>query len=186
MPQTFTVKLQKGEYQTSLNILRNHLNLDRTGSLDIEVWLPTNTTRVHLQQRCSNLYIIGFQGAKGKWYHFDGEEGGWGNPCGVGSNYNNLAPVSMMTPDMVDGLSSLSQFEPGAKIDTTLVVIAAAVIAEALRFATVATYFTGLFNGSFGKFDLNQVVPSKELKEKYFVHWSDKSKVNDPEVLLKL
>jgi hypothetical protein len=185
----FKVSLRPGKYQSTLGALRDFLLLKRTGYLDIELELPTEETPVNLQQRCSNLYIIGFKGAKDKatdkWYHFDGEEGGWGESCGVGSNYNNLADVPMMSTDMVDGLSSLAEFKPGMKIDTKLVVVAAAVIAESLRFATVTTYFTGLFNGCYGKFDLNQVVPTDKLKDKYFVNWNKLSGKNDPDVLVK-
>ena len=63
--------------------------------------------------------------------------------------------------------------------------MAAAVISESLRFAMVTTYFTGLFNGLYKTFNLNQLVPVGELKQKYFLHWDAMSKKNEPGVLLK-
>lgn len=180
----FVVSLRKHEYQSSLSALRSYLELTRTGYLDIELKLPNTDTPVHLQLRCADAYVIGFKGQDG-WYHFENEVGGWGASCGIGSNYNVLADVEEMTVGSVDGLVSLAKYKSGDKLDTKLVVLAAAVISESLRFATVTTYFTGLFNGFYNGFLLNQAVPSSELKKKYFLNWDNLSKQKDPGVLLK-
>jgi Ribosome inactivating protein len=180
----FVVSLRQHEYQTSLGALRNYLQNLREGYLDIELKLPSADTPVHLQLRCSDAYVIGFQGQDG-WYHFENEEGGWGKSCGIGSNYNVLADVGEMNVMSADNLSSLTKYKSGTQLDTKLVVMAAAVISESLRFATVTTYFTGLFNGLYKTFNLNQVVPVGELKQKYFLHWDAMSKKNEPGVLLK-
>ena len=84
-----------------------------------------------------------------------------------------------------DNLSSLSKYKSGSQLDTRLVVMAAAVISESLRFATVTTYFTGLCNGLYKTFNLNQIVPVGKLKQKYFLHWDALSKKNDAGVLLE-
>jgi hypothetical protein len=181
---SFVVSLRQHEYQTSLGALRTYLEETRTGYLEVELKLPTSDTSVHLQLRCSDLYVIGFKGAD-SWYHFDGEKGGWGASCGVGSNYNVLADVGQMTVGGVNNLGSLAKFKTGEKLDTKLIVTAAAVISESLRFATVTTYFVGLFNGFYNGFALNQAVPSSELKKKYFLRWDELSKQGDPGVLVK-
>lgn len=178
------VSLRRHEYQSSLSVLRNCVEDLREGSLDVELRLPNVATPVHLQLRCSDVYIIGFRG-QDQWYHLENEEGGWGVGCGVGSNYNFLAHVTEITVASVDNLSSLAKFKSGDKLDTKLIVIAAAVISESLRFATAATYFTGLFNGHYKGFLLNQTVPVAELKQKYFLNWDEMSKRNAPGVLLK-
>lgn len=180
----FVVSLRQHEYQTSLGALRNCLQNFRQGCLDIDLKLPTVDTPVHLQLRCSDAYVIGFHGQDG-WYHFENEEGGWGKSCGIGSNYNALADVAEMNVMSADNLSSLTKYKSGDRLDTKLVVMAAAVISESLRFATVTTYFTGLFNGLYKTFNLVQVVPVAEMKDKYFLHWDALSKKNDPGVLLK-
>jgi hypothetical protein len=180
----FVVSLRPREYQSSLGALRSYLENLRTGYLDIELRLPNVDTPVHLQLRCSDAYVIGFKG-EDRWYHLDKEEGGWGTSCGIGSNYNVLASVGQVTVGSVDKLAELAGFKTGDKLDTKLVVIAAAVISESLRFATVATYFTGLFNGLYNGFALNQTVPVGALKKKYFLNWSDLSRTNAPGVLLK-
>ena len=178
------VSLRRHEYQGTLNALRNQIDDQRVGYLDVELKLPYVNTEVHLQLRCSDAYIIGFRG-QNSWYHFDGEEGGWGTNCGLGSNYNVLPDVGQITVGSVDNLASLANFRSGTVLDGKLIVIAAAVVSESLRFATVATYFTGLFNGMYKEFQLNQVVPSGELKRKYFLNWADLSQKNDPGVLLR-
>jgi hypothetical protein len=180
----FVVSLRQHEYQTSLRALRDYLENARTGYLDLELKLPSLETPVHLQLRCADAYVIGFKGADG-WYHFENETGGWGAGCGIGSNYNVLADVPEMTVGSVDGLVSLAKYKSGDKLDTKLIVIAAAVISESLRFATVTTYFTGLFNGFYNGFALNQAVPSDQLKKKYFLNWDNLSKKGDPGVLLR-
>jgi len=178
------VSLRRHEYQGTLNALRDQVEGQRVGYLDVELKLPNVNTPVHLQLRCADAYLIGFRGRDG-WYHFDGEEDGWGKGCGVGSNYNVLADVGQITVGSVDNLASLANFKSGDVLDTKLIVIAAAVVSESLRFATVATYFTGLFNGMYKEFQLNQVVPAGELKRKYFLNWAELTQKKDPGVLLK-
>src|ERR1044071_7078938 len=99
----FLIDLNRGQYMVSLNTLRNFLCNVRQGYLTVCLRPPGTREHVELQMRCSNLYIIGFHGRDG-WYHFDGEEGGWGKNCGLGSNYNNLAQVRQVTLDMLSGL----------------------------------------------------------------------------------
>lgn len=146
--------------------------------------LPNVNTPVRLQIRCSDVYVVGFRGRDG-WYHLDGEKDGRGKSCGVGSNYNVLADVGQITVGSVDNLASLAHFKSGDALDTKLIVIAAAVISESVRFATVGTYFTGLFNGTYNEFQLNQVVPTDKLKRQYFLNWAEMSQRNLPGVLLK-
>jgi len=152
--------------------------------LNIHLKLPTLDTPVHLQLRCSDAYVIGLKGQDG-WYHFENEEGGWGTCCGVGSNYNVLADVVEMNVMSADNLSSLAKVKSGDTLDTKLIVMAAAIISESLRFATVTTYFPGLFNGLYKTFNRDQVVPVRVLKQRYILHWDAMSKRNDPGVLLK-
>jgi len=180
----FVVSLRQHEYQSSLKALRTYLENKRDGYLDIELKLPNSDAPVELQLRCKDVYVIGFKGEDG-WYHFDNEEGGWGKSCGVGSNYNALADVKEVTVASVDSLVDLAKFKSGEKLDTKLAVIAAAVISESLRFATVTTYFTGLFNGFYNGIALNQTVPLKDLKQKYFLNWDDLTQKKDTGVLIK-
>ena len=177
------VSLRRHEYQGSLNALRNHIDGQRAGYLDVELKLPYVNTPVYLQLRCSDAYIIGFRGQDG-WYHLDGEDGRGAN-CGLGGNYNVLPDVGQITVGSVDNLASLASFKAGNALDGKLIVTAAAVVSEALRFATVATYFTGLFNGMYKEIQLNQLVPAGELKRQYFLNWADLSEKNDPGVLLR-
>lgn len=181
---TVVVSLRRHEYQGTLNALRDQVEDQRVGFLELELKLPNVNTPVHLQLRCSDAYVIGFRG-RDDWYHFDDEKDGWGRSCGVGSNYNVLADVGQITVGSIDRLASLANFKAGDALDTKLIVIAAAVISESLRFATVATYFVGLFNGMYKEFQLNQVVPAASLKREYFLNWADMSKKNVPGVLLK-
>jgi len=179
------VSLRRHEYQGTLNALRNQIEGQRVGYLEVELKLPYVNTPVHLQLRCSDAYIIGFRGQDG-WYHFDDEEDGWGKKCGLGSNYNVLPDVGQITVGSVANLASLANFRSGNALDGKLIVIAAAVVSESLRFATVATYFTGLFNEVYKEVQLNQVVPSGDLKRKYFLNWADLSQKNDPGVMLRM
>lgn len=178
------VSLRRHEYQGTLSALRNQIDGQRVGYLDVGLKLPYVNTPVHLQLRCSDAYIIGFRGQDG-WYHLDGEEGGWGTNCGLGGNYNVLPEVGQISVGSVDNLASLANFRSGTMLDGKLIVIAAAVVSESVRHATVATYFTGLFNGMYQEFQLNQIVPSGELKRRYFLNWADLSQKNDPGVLLR-
>jgi len=109
-----------------------------------------------------------------------------GEPAaGSAVTMNVLPDGGQINVGSVDNLRSLATFRSGSVLDGKLIVIAAAVVSEALRFATVATYFTGLFNGMYQEFQLNQVVPSGQLKRQYFLNWADLSQKNDPGVLLR-
>ena len=180
----FVVSLRSHQYQSSLAALRNYLEKKRIGYLDVLLRLPSSSAEPELQLRCKDLYVIGFKGADG-WYHFENEEGGWGRDCGLGANYNHLLPVLQVTAASVDNLSRLVSFHSGQKLQPELAVIAAAVISEALRFATVATYFTGLFNGLYNGFPLNQIVPLDALKQRYFLNWDRLTKSGSTDVLIK-
>ena len=152
----FVVSLRQHEYQTNLGALRNYLQNLREGHLDIELKLPTVDTAVHLQlpMRTSSASRARTAGITSKMRRVVGKKL---------RHRQQLQRARRRRRDDImsaDNLSSLSKYKSGSQLDTRLVVMAAAVISESLRFATVTTYFTGLFNGLYKTFNLNQIVPS--------------------------
>lgn len=160
-----TIDLSPGKYQNSLNAYRMLLEAKPGPFLYVVLQTPAGVG-VGLQVRTSDSYIIGFHGAA-QWWGFDGEEGIWGTPVGTGCNYNNLGKVGDVTLADLTAIGKLASFAKGIVLDKRLVGISIAITSEAARFATVATYFTGL---------VNSVLPSASvdfelLKNTYFLHW---------------
>ena len=137
----------------------------------IAVRTPNGQT-VDLQIRVSNLYLIGFKG-EDQWYSFDGEAGAWGTSCGVGSNYNDLGYVGKVMYGDLNSIANLATFKKRRDVlDKRIIAILIA------RFATVATYFTGLTNsvGTEHSGHLATALGSKPidfelLKARYFNQW---------------
>lgn len=179
-----TIDLNPGAYQASLGSFRQLLETSdaKVPFLRVAVKTPGGG-RVELQIRQSNAYLVGFHGAD-SWYSFDGEKGGWGPSCGTGSNYSELGTVGTVTYDDLRKIGDLAKFKKGeSALDKRIIAILIAVVAEAARFATVATYFTGLVN-SVGTehgpalmhaLDINFEV----LKKAYFNQW-DKPPRTEP------
>jgi hypothetical protein len=176
------IDLNPRSYQSSMNAFRNLLEnaSPKVPFLLIAVRTPSAET-VELQVRHENAYVIAFKGADG-WYSFDGENGAWGTPCGTGSNYNELGAVGKIVYDDLKKLGELSRFKKGARLDKRLIAILIAVTSEAARFATVATYFTGLTNsvGTDHSPYLQGGVDFEYLKNNYFNQW-EKPPVNKME-----
>lgn len=160
-----TIDLAPGKYQNSLNAYRMLLEAKPGAYLRVAVSTPAGVV-VGLQVRTSDSYIIGFHGAN-QWWGFDGEEGVWGGPVGTGCNYNNLGKVGDVTVADLTAIGKLASFAKGVELDKRLVGITIAITSEAARFATVATYFTGLVNSVLP----NQFVNFEYLKNTYFLHW---------------
>jgi hypothetical protein len=184
----YKLSLRAGEYEKSLNALRQCIDKNRSGYFDVQPLLPDLQAEIHLQLKCTNLYIIGFKGIGQAEYHFEGEEDGWGESCGVKGNYNNLPMVDtidLSKDDAIKGHASvlnlelLTFFKKGKPLDAKLIVVAAAVVSESLRFRPVAALFAELFDRKRAE------VPLIDLKDRYFVNWAELSQKNDPVVLLK-
>jgi len=167
------VDLRPRQYQTSVNALRALLegSSSKVPFLRIAVRTPADEI-VELQIRQENAYVVAFNGADG-WYGFNGEDDAWGPPCGTGSNYNELGRVGTVTYDDLKRLGELARFRKGERLDKRLIAILIAVTSEAVRFATVATYFTGLVNsvGTEHSPYLAGGVDFEYLKRSYFTQW---------------
>jgi hypothetical protein len=183
----FAIHLEAGVYQRDISALRNHLDLQgvlqkggRSGYLTVALYPPNSDDFLELKVRCSDVYIVGFRGAD-QWYYLQGDkpEGADGSDTGVSGNYNSLGTVNNATADMFTAVLELKQYRKGAKLRGDLLVLVAAVVSEAVRFATVSTWFTGLFNG------LLPYVPLAQLKDKYFLNWSSFTKAGNLDVLLQ-
>jgi hypothetical protein len=147
------------------------LEADGSEFLDVAVRTPRSET-VQLQVRRQNAYIVGFRGATG-WWSFQGESGARGPSCGTGANYNDLGFVGRVTYDDLHAVGDISRFTKGARLDKRLLAIIIALTSEAARFATVATYFTGLTNsvGTEHSAYLPKAVDFEYLKNTYFKQW---------------
>jgi hypothetical protein len=171
-----TVDLNPSMYQSSLNFFRSLLETAHpsTKFLRIAVKTPAGDL-VDLQVRTQNAYIVAFHGAD-DWYYFDGEKDAWGQPAGISSNYSHLGSVGNITYDDLKNLGELGRWSKGSAINKRLVAITIAITAEASRFATVATYFTGLTNsvgtGYSGSL-MGMVVNFEHLKSTYFNSWQN-------------
>lgn len=168
------IDLRPARYQSSVNIFRTLLETVRGQTPFLLVAVRTTADQLlEIQVRRDDAYLMAFKGADG-WYHFDGEEGPvLGKPCGTGSNYNHLGHVGKITYDDLRNLGQLSNFSKGVKLDKRLCAILIAVTSEAARFATVATYFTGLTNsvGTAHSSNLQGGVDFEYLKNNYFTKW---------------
>jgi Ribosome inactivating protein len=168
------IDLRPASYQSSMNAFRTLLETtpDSMPFLHVAVRTPANEM-VELQIRSQNMYVVGFKGGDG-WYCFDGEIGAWGKPCGTGSSYNDLGTVGNVVYDDLKKLGELSQFRKGkTSLNKRLCAILIAITSEAARFATVATYFTGLTNsvGTAHSPYLQGGVDFEHLKSTYFTQW---------------
>ena len=164
------INLAPSRYQSSLGSYRTLLETASPKSPYLLIALRTpSDVVVPLQVRHEDAYVIGFKGADG-WYVFDDQQGGWGKPCGMKSNYNQLGKVGTVVHKDLDRLGEFSQFKKGSTaLETRLCAILFAVTSEAARFATVATYFTGITNGLDA---LRGGVNFEYLKTTYFNNWA--------------
>jgi hypothetical protein len=168
------VDLRPRQYQASVTALRSLLDgsSPKVPFLRIGVRTPTDDL-IELQLRQENAYVVAFKGADG-WYGFNGETDAWGPSCGTGSNYNDLGTVGPVSYDDLKRLGELARFRKGAgALDKRLIAILIAVTSEAVRFATVATYFCGLVNsvGTDHSPYLRRAVDFEYLKRSYFTQW---------------
>lgn len=167
------VDLNPLQYQSSVNTFRMLLETVNPKVRFLVIGLRTpQGDQIELQVRHDDAYIVAFRGADG-WYCFRGEKGALGTPCGIGVNYNELGHVGNVTYDDLKKLGQLGRFRMGDKLDKRLIAIVAAVTSEAARFATVATYFTGLTNsvGTTHSAYLEGGVDFEYLKRSYFNQW---------------
>jgi hypothetical protein len=165
------INLAPAKYQSSLGSYRTLLETasPKLPYLLIGVRTPAGVV-VELQVRHEDAYVIGFKGAD-SWYVFDDQTGGWGKPCGVKSNYNQLGAVGTVVLKDLDRLAEFGQFKKGTtSLDKRLCAILFAVTSEAARFATVATYFTGMTNGLEA---LKGGFNFELLKTTYFNNWAN-------------
>ncbi len=171
------IDLAPMKYQSSLQSYRNLLEAPSTKTPYLLIGLRTpKGNGLELQVRHEDAYVIGFKGAGG-WYVFDDQKGGWGPPCGVNSNYNQLGKVGTIRYDDLEALGTLAEYKKGSGVlDKRLCAILFAVTSEAARSATVATYFTGLTNsvGTKHAADLQaRGGPDFEhLRSTYFLNWA--------------
>jgi hypothetical protein len=173
-------------YFQELNRLRGHLSGNRSGFMEISLYPPGKSQPVKLWMRCSDLYIVGFKGAS-RWYFLEENVSGPADAgkkkfapktLNIGTNYNNLTKVGAVTVSDLGGIGSLGEFDKDDQLDERAFVLAAAVVSEALRFATVQTYFTGLINGVIPRVDISQ------LNKRYFTEWNKMSEAGNADVLL--
>ncbi|HLH34630.1 MAG TPA: ribosome-inactivating family protein [Alloacidobacterium sp.] len=168
------IDLRPASFQSSLNGFR--LLLETTPDSVPFLWIAVRTPAdelVDLQIRSRNIYVVGFKGGDG-WYCFDGEHDALGKPCGTKSNYNNLGKVGTISYDDLKRLGELGRFRKGkTPLDKRLCAILIAITSEATRFATVATYFTGLTNsvGTAHSPYLQRGVDFEYLRSTYFTQW---------------
>lgn len=169
-----TIDLNQGKYQTSLNTFSALVrNSDMGPFILAGVRTPTQVL-LEIQVRHSDIYVIGFKGADG-WYSFEDQPMGWGQSCGVPSNYSQLGTVGTVSLSDLIALGNLAQFKKGSKIDRRLCAILFSVVSEATRFASASTYFTGMTN------DLPSQYPGarsitmnfEQMRATYFNHWSN-------------
>ncbi len=161
-----TIDLGQNRYQSSLNAFRNLVEgKSKSPYILAEVRTP-NGKSLFIQVRHEDIYVIAFKGAD-SWYTFEDQKGGWGKPCGIGSNYAQLGTVGQVIRQDMNTLAELSSFGKGVSINKRLCAILFAVVSEATRFVTIATYFTGITNG---------ILPSgmnfEHAKDMYFNNWT--------------
>jgi hypothetical protein len=159
------IDLRPARYQSSLNCLRNLLEgSSKTPYILATVRTPKNET-FDVQIRRADIYCIAFKGAD-SWYNFDDQQDGLGKPCGVGSNYAQLGTVGQVTLQDLMNLGELGRFQKGVVLNKRLCAILFAVVSEATRFATAATYFTGMTNQIPGGMNF------EHMRSTYFNNWT--------------
>jgi hypothetical protein len=160
------IDLRAGKYQSSLNGFRDLLDSPAKGAyLFIAVRTPGDQL-LEVEVRREDIYVVAFKGADG-WYTFDDAKGGLGKSCGSGSNYAQLGTVGNVVLQDLRDLAELSGFKKGVPLNKRLLAILFAVVSEASRFATIATYFTAITNG---------ILPTgmnfESMKTTYFNNWT--------------
>lgn len=144
-PTQIEIDLRPAKYQSSLNAFRNLMEAGgKSHSVLISLRTPADE-KLEVQVRREDLYVIAFKGADG-WYNFDDQQDGLGKSCGIGSNYAQLGTVGNVVRQDLVSLAELGRFQKGVAINKRLCAILFAVVSEATRFATAATYFTGMTN----------------------------------------
>jgi hypothetical protein len=159
-----TVDLNAGKYQSSMNAFRDLIERSKDKIVVAKVVTPVNKD-LFVQVRVEDIYVIAFHGADG-WYTFDDQQDGEGRPCGVGSNYAQLGYVGNIVLQDLISLGTLADFSKGVAINKRLLAVLFAVVSEATRFASAATYFTGITNG---------VVPGMNfeyMRSLFFNNWT--------------
>ncbi len=165
-PVQAEIELLPSRYQATLNAFRRLVEGTSKSPYVLAAVRTPADELLPIQVRHEDLYVIAFKGAD-SWYTFDDQQGGWGKSCGVGSNYAQLGTVGTVNyQDLVD-LGELSRFQKGVVLNKRLCAILFAVVSEASRFATVATYFTGI---------TNQLLPGgmnfEFMRSTYFNNWT--------------
>lgn len=160
------IDLRSGKYQSSLNGFRDLLDSPaKSPFLFIAVRTP-NDKLLEVQVRREDIYVVAFKGAD-CWYTFDDAKGGLGKSCGSGSNYAQLGTVGNVVLQDLRDLAELSEFKKGVMLNRRLLAILFSVVSEATRFATVATYYTGITNGI-----LSAGMNFEYMKSTYFNNWT--------------
>jgi hypothetical protein len=130
----------------------------RSGSVLVQLYVG-DALATELTMEIGSLYIVAFKGADRIYSasEFRGE------------NYNQLGmPTTLSLSDLND-LTKLGTYRKGVALDTSLIAIAAVVVAEATRFQAVHMHVQGLLSGIFTN------IPLKELDKQYFKEWSKTS-----------
>lgn len=160
------IDLRAGGYQSSLNAFRNMLDgPSRSPFLFAGVHTPGDDL-LEVQVRREDIYVIAFKGAD-SWYTFDDQQDGMGKSCGVSSNYAQLGTVGNIVLQDLRDLGELSRFKKGVPLNKRLLAVLFAVVSEATRFATTATYFTGITNGI-----LTGGMNFEHMRSTYFNNWT--------------
>ncbi|HZP05697.1 MAG TPA: hypothetical protein VFB43_12425 [Terracidiphilus sp.] len=159
------IDLRPSKYQSSLNSFRMLLDgPSKSPYIQATVRTPSNKM-LEVQVRRKDIYTIAFKGAD-SWYNFDDQQDGVGKSCGSGSNYSHLGTVGFVFLRDLEDLALLSEFKKGVALEKRLCAILFAVVSEASRFATVATYFTGITNKVISE------VNFEYLRSTYFNNWT--------------
>ncbi len=174
--------LNPGRYQESIAAFRSLL--ESTDGVKIPFFrISIRTPKdeyVDVQIRALNAYLVGFRG-EDQWYSFNGETGGWGVSCGIGTNYSELGHVGRLGYDDLSAIGTLARFKKRRDtLDKRIIAILIGLLCEGARFATVATFFTGLTNAvgtghssalmtAFG----STAMDFEYLKTNYFTKWEN-------------
>lgn len=159
------IDLRATKYQSSLNSFRTLLDGSSKSSY-IQATVRTPHDKIlEIQVRRKDIYTIAFKGAD-SWYNFDDQQDGLGKSCGSGSNYSHLGTVGFVSLKDLGELVQLGEFRKGVALEKRLCAILFAVVSEASRFATVATYFTGITNKVVSE------VNFEYLRSTYFNNWT--------------
>jgi hypothetical protein len=160
------IDLRPSRYQSSLNAFRNLLDGPGKSPFLIVGLRTPNDEMLEVQVRREDIYVIAFKGAD-SWYTFDDQQDGMGKSCGVSSNYAQLGSVGNIVLQDLRDLGELGRFKKGVLLNKRLLAVLFAVVSEATRFATAATYFTGITNGI-----LSGGMNFEYMRSTYFNNWT--------------